>query len=79
MRLLSGTVVRNAILLSSSCYVLSIIYTNSWVSSVGATLFVDKTCPLHTYETVLVSVDPMVIYIRNFITEAETAHLLEQR
>ncbi|KUJ23456.1 uncharacterized protein LY89DRAFT_755374 [Mollisia scopiformis] len=33
-------------------------------------------CPAHTYETVVVSIDPLMIYLRDFITTSERQHLL---
>jgi hypothetical protein len=79
MHLLSWSLVRNTVLLSALSYICSIFIGYYRAKEPFAKVTASQTCIQHAYETVLVSTDPLVIYIRNFITEAETEHLLKQR
>lgn len=37
----------------------------------------DKTCPKHTYTTHLISLDPLLIYIPNFVSQSESQSLID--
>ena len=37
------------------------------------------SCPAHTYNTFILSLDPLMVYIENFVSAEESAHLLAIR
>lgn len=51
---------------------------STWDSLVQSDGIDKKTgCPKHKYQTHLLSEDPLVVYIDNFISKEEAAHLVD--
>jgi prolyl 4-hydroxylase len=57
----------------------NLAYNSSFIATEDAELFNPASCPKHSYETHILSLEPLMVYIENFLSVKEREHLVSIR